>query len=92
MSYAYNQSSVLVGSYTLQHHAVIEKLSFYFNVALILLFTAVVSEPSLNVSLSEAAPTTNIVDTTSTKVSKSIIGKCLSRLWNRRVIVTFRKL
>lgn len=38
MSYACNQSSILVASYTLQHYAVIEKLYYSFNVALILLF------------------------------------------------------
>ncbi|XP_067038979.1 neuronal acetylcholine receptor subunit alpha-2-like isoform X3 [Acropora muricata] len=40
---------------------------------------AVVSELSLNVSLSEAAPTTNIVDTTSTNVSRSIIGTVVEK-------------
>jgi len=50
-----------------------------FYLSLFLCISAVVSELSLNVSLSEAAPTTNIVDTTSTNVSKSIIGTVVEK-------------
>lgn len=50
-----------------------------FYLSLFLCISAVVSELSLNVSLSEAAPTANIVDTTSTNVSRSIIGTVVEK-------------